>query len=400
MIWAISIGAAVTSQTRWPSSRCSWARARVPGQIRCAIALVEDLLAELLELGDGVAGDEAQRRRAGLGDVLGVLDADDPEVGLLPGRAEDVAGREELAPVQPAGEVEDARALHHGVVDVEERRRARGPAGGSSADSTSVAAAAASPASVDRCCRLRGRGRAVGGRHTGRVDPAGAGRRVWKYPPMSGIRDVAELVTEAAAESPDRLAVVEAGGRSLTWAELDDEVGRVATGLAASGIVGGHRVLIAIGNRIEFVTTYLGVLRAQAVAVPVNPLATAGELARMIADSGARMVVADADTVVTCAARSTCCAARSTAATRSTRARGRAVVPRVVVVGATLLPGERSYDHLRADAGPAGAAAAGPGEARGPALHQRYVGPARAPRCSPTARCSPTSSRSPRSSRR
>ena len=51
---------------------------------------------------------------------------------------------------------------------------------------------------------------------------------------MSGIRDVAELVTEAAGESPDRLAVVEAGGRSLTWAELDDEVGRVATGLAAS----------------------------------------------------------------------------------------------------------------------------------------------------------------------
>ncbi len=38
MVVAISIGAAVTSQTRWPWSRCSWARARVPGQMRCAIA--------------------------------------------------------------------------------------------------------------------------------------------------------------------------------------------------------------------------------------------------------------------------------------------------------------------------------------------------------------------------
>ena len=84
--------------------------------------LVEDLLAELLELADGVAGDEAERGVAGLGDVLGVLDADDPEVGLLPRGAEDVAGREELAAVQAAGEVEDARALHHRVVDVEERR--------------------------------------------------------------------------------------------------------------------------------------------------------------------------------------------------------------------------------------------------------------------------------------
>ena len=37
MIWAISIGAAVTSQTRWPWSRWSWASARVPGQIRWAM---------------------------------------------------------------------------------------------------------------------------------------------------------------------------------------------------------------------------------------------------------------------------------------------------------------------------------------------------------------------------
>ena len=37
MMRAISIGAAVTSHTRWPSSRCSWARARVPGQMRWAM---------------------------------------------------------------------------------------------------------------------------------------------------------------------------------------------------------------------------------------------------------------------------------------------------------------------------------------------------------------------------
>ena len=37
MIVAISMGAAVTSHTRWPWSRCSWASARVPGQIRWAI---------------------------------------------------------------------------------------------------------------------------------------------------------------------------------------------------------------------------------------------------------------------------------------------------------------------------------------------------------------------------
>jgi long-chain acyl-CoA synthetase len=147
------------------------------------------------------------------------------------------------------------------------------------------------------------------------------------------VRDVADLVAAAAGESPDKLAVVEAGGRSMTWAELDDEVGRVATGLGAAGIVAGHRVVLVAGNRLEFVATYLGVLRAQAVAVPVNPLSTAGEIARIVDDSGAKLVVTDADSV------------------RSVREAvgGLDAPPRVVVAGATLLPGERSYDHLRAD---------------------------------------------------
>src|SRR5688572_22996711 len=170
-------------------------------------------------------------------------------------------------------------------------------------------------------------------------------------PTGSPVHDLAALVSEAAAESADKLAMVEAGGRSLTWGELDDEVGRVATGLGAAGIVAGYRVLIALGNRLEFVTTYLGVLRAQAVAVPVNPKSTSGELARMIADSGARMVVADADTVT----------AVREAVTYLRRALDgeygeidaelltRAVQVRVVAVGTTLLPGERSYDQLRAD---------------------------------------------------
>ncbi len=169
---------------------------------------------------------------------------------------------------------------------------------------------------------------------------------------MSSARDVAELVSAAAAESPDKLAVVEAGGRSLTWAQLDDEVGRVATGLGAGGILAGHRVLMAVGNRIEFVTTYLGVLRVQAVAVPVNPLATPGELARMVADSGARMVVADDETVTRVRAAvdllGRALAGESDEIDADLLAR--AVSPRVVVIGTTLRPGERSYDHLRADA--------------------------------------------------
>ncbi|UMG93858.1 AMP-binding protein [Nocardioides sp. TF02-7] len=143
--------------------------------------------------------------------------------------------------------------------------------------------------------------------------------------------DVAALVAEAASEHGDRLAVVEAGGRGMTWAGLDLEVSRVASGLGAAGIVAGHRVMLALGNRLEFVTAYLGVLRAQAVAVPVNPESTVAELTRMVGDSGARLVVGEAATLP---------------AVRAAVAGNDRV--RVVAVGTSPEPGEQSYDDLRA----------------------------------------------------
>lgn len=109
--------------------------------------------------------------------------------------------------------------------------------------------------------------------------------------------DLAELLSEAARAVPGRLAVVESTGRSTTWQELDDQVSRVAAALGEHGVVAGRRVLICLPNRTEFVVAHLAVLRAQAVSVPVNPRATAEELARMIADSGSRILIADAATV-------------------------------------------------------------------------------------------------------
>ncbi len=148
------------------------------------------------------------------------------------------------------------------------------------------------------------------------------------------------LLARAALENPTKLAIVEAGGRSATWAELDDEVGRVATGLGTAGVLAGHRVMLASSNRIEFVTTYLGILRVQAIAVPVNPRATAHELARLLVDCGARMVVADSDAVTT---------VREAAALLRADSAPLAESVRVVVIGTTTQPGESSYDHLRAD---------------------------------------------------
>lgn len=148
--------------------------------------------------------------------------------------------------------------------------------------------------------------------------------------------DISALVAEAADDVPDRQALVESGGRSLTWAGLEDEVSRLATGLGTHGVRAGQRVMIAVGNRIEFVTTYLGVLRAQVVAVPVNPRSTPGELARMVADSGTRLVVTDETAL--------------DAVRAALDELGPDVArPTVVVTGTAPGEGELALDDLRAD---------------------------------------------------
>ena len=217
----------------------------------------------------------------------------------------------------------------------------------------------------------------------------------------------AVLVAEAALEHPDKLALVESGGRSLTWAELDDEVGRVATGLAAAGIVAGYRVVVMTGNRLEFVTTYLGILRAQAVAVPLNPGSTAREVARVVADCGARMVVADGDSGHHGArGRRGWSTTRSPAASSTLaqdvpaevlepagQAAGRRGRHDPAAGGALLRPPARRHRPAR----PAAAATpSGSPPCSTPAVRRAC----RAPRCSATARWPPTSRRSPRSTRR
>ena len=161
---------------------------------------------------------------------------------------------------------------------------------------------------------------------------------------------LAELLTLAASEAPERVALVDAAsGRRVTWAELDAETDRVARGLNARGLVAGDRVVIAMSNRVEFVTSYLGTLRAGLVAVPVNPRSPTGELVRLVADCGARVVIADGDTVTTVrqavAGLQDALVGADEELVRST------VVPRIVVAGIPAVPGETTYAALLDAAG-------------------------------------------------
>jgi long-chain acyl-CoA synthetase len=159
--------------------------------------------------------------------------------------------------------------------------------------------------------------------------------------------NVAELVTRAAAQEPDKIALSEAAsGRTVTWSGLEELVQRVVQGLSDAGMVAGYRVMVAAGNSVEFVAAYLGALRAGMVVVPVNPRSATGELIRVLADSGTRMVIADSSTIATVRAAVGGLGDALESVGMEPGAR-----PRIVSVGTTLAPGERGWDQLVARLG-------------------------------------------------
>src|SRR4051794_4974229 len=110
---------------------------------------------------------------------------------------------------------------------------------------------------------------------------------------MAGdVRNLADLVRAAAAVSPDKPALV-GPQRSVTWAELEREVGAVAGALLARGLAGRDRVGILLPISVDFAVAYFGVLRAGLVALPLNTAYTAPELDHQLTDSGAALVVTD-----------------------------------------------------------------------------------------------------------
>ncbi len=80
-------------------------------------------------------------------------------------------------------------------------------------------------------------------------------------------------------------------GKFTTYGQLADGAARARAGLAHLGLEPGDRVGIVCGNNWYFVTTYLAVLGAGLVAVPLNPTSPHVELETQLHTVGARAVV-------------------------------------------------------------------------------------------------------------
>jgi fatty-acyl-CoA synthase len=82
-------------------------------------------------------------------------------------------------------------------------------------------------------------------------------------------------------------------GRTITWAELERRVNALAGALSRRGVRFGDRVLILMLNRPEFAESVLAVNKLGAIGVPVNFRMTAPEIAFLVGDCEARVVITE-----------------------------------------------------------------------------------------------------------
>jgi acyl-CoA synthetase (AMP-forming)/AMP-acid ligase II len=103
-----------------------------------------------------------------------------------------------------------------------------------------------------------------------------------------------ELLTELAATFPDGVAWRNAAdGSSMTLGQWHAGSNRLARGLGQHGVAPGDRVALLIGEDepLEWLTSYMAIHRAGAVAVPLLARLGAGEVARILRHAGARLAL-------------------------------------------------------------------------------------------------------------
>ncbi|NHZ83275.1 amino acid adenylation domain-containing protein [Massilia sp. CCM 8695] len=101
---------------------------------------------------------------------------------------------------------------------------------------------------------------------------------------------VQELVAAQAVRRPDAPALV-CDGHILSYAELDARANRMARYLAAQGVGQESRVAVCLPRGIDLVVAILGILKAGAAYVPLDPAWPAERRAFQVADSGAVLVI-------------------------------------------------------------------------------------------------------------
>ncbi len=97
-----------------------------------------------------------------------------------------------------------------------------------------------------------------------------------------------------ATVAPERVAVVE-DGAVTTYADLNAEVNRLSNGLRSMGVTAGERLVWCAPNSRQVLVTMHACRKLGLVAIPLAYRLTAAEKEFVVRDSGATVLVADAE---------------------------------------------------------------------------------------------------------
>jgi acyl-CoA synthetase (AMP-forming)/AMP-acid ligase II len=100
------------------------------------------------------------------------------------------------------------------------------------------------------------------------------------------------LVHNTAVAQPTKTAIID-DASSLTYAEFDALIDRVAAALQADGLKPRDVISICAYSTIQYAATFLGALRAGVAVAPLAPSSTPADFAAMLKDGGAKILFMD-----------------------------------------------------------------------------------------------------------
>ncbi len=124
------------------------------------------------------------------------------------------------------------------------------------------------------------------------TDPSGRRGPVTEQPHLARRQNWTNQLARHALMQPDATAL-RFLGQTTTWAQLDRRVTALAGALRQRGVAFGDRVLILMLNRTEFLESVLAVNKLGAIAVPVNFRMTPAEIAFLVSDCGAEVIITE-----------------------------------------------------------------------------------------------------------
>src|SRR3984885_11809058 len=113
---------------------------------------------------------------------------------------------------------------------------------------------------------------------------------LWHDAGMSLARDPADWLEETPSRA-NRLFLRTPQGRSLSYAMLREQSGRIAAALIQRGVLPGDRIAVQVDKSPEAVLLYVACLRLGAVFVPINVANTPNEVEHFLRDWRPRVAV-------------------------------------------------------------------------------------------------------------